>query len=288
MRNIQANNSARGRIDKNCRDIMAQGAESPAVERVRHGILGLLISLVLYLMTGMPVCAEVLYTNHDTGYQVHIEDDAELLSQEERESLARQMQSITAYGDVLFKTISENNTSTDSYARAYYRECFGTGSGTMFLIDMDNRNIWIRNDGEISRIVTNAYSDTVTDNCYSYASRGDYYGCALEAFTEIQALLEGQRIAQPMKYICNAFLAVIFSLLLTLGLARLMSRSTAPRHSDLLQAASHRFWLGNPQATYTHTTKVYDPPSSDSGGSSSGGGGGGGGGSSGSGGGHSF
>lgn len=287
MRNIQVNSSARGRMDKNCQNSMVWGAGTQAVKRARHGFLGLLISLVLCLMTGMPVSAEVLYTNNDTGYQVHIEDDAGLLSQEERESLAQQMQGITAYGDVLFKTISENNTITDSYARAYYRECFGTGSGTMFLIDMDNRNIWIRNDGRISGIVTNAYSDIITDNCYRYASRGDYYGCALEAFTEIEALLEGQRIAQPMKYICNAFLAVIFSLLLTLGLARLMSRSTAPRRNDLLQAASHRFRLGNPQAIYTHTTKVYDPPSSDSGDSSSGGGGGGGG-SSGSGGGHSF
>lgn len=247
----------------------------------------LLAGLAVSLTMKQTVRAEALYTDPDTGYQVHIEDDAGLLSQEERDDLARQMQGITAYGNVMFKTIEENNTSTDSYARSYYYECFGTDSGTMFLIDMDNRNIWIRNDGRISRIVTNAYSDTITDNCYRYASRGDYYGCASEAFSQIEALLEGQRIAQPMKYICNAFLAVIFSLLITLGLARAMSRSRKPGHSDLLQAASHEFWLNNPQAIYTHTTKHYDPPSSDS--SSSGGsGGGGGGGSSGSGGGHSF
>lgn len=257
--------------------------------RIQRALLTLLASLAVCLAAGLPVHAQILYTNSDTGYQVYIEDDAELLSQEEIESLAQQMQGITAYGNAMFKTIDENYTSTDNFARAYYRECFGTASGTMFLIDMDNRNIWIRNDGRISKIVTNAYSDTITDNCYRYASKGDYYGCAREAFSQIEALLNGQRIAQPMKYICNAFLAVIFSLLITLGLARLMSRSAVPCRNDLLRAAPHEFRLNNPQAAYTHTTKRYDPPSSDSGsGGSSGGGGGGGSSSSGSGGGHSF
>lgn len=257
--------------------------------RIQRALLTLLASLAVCLAAGLPVHAQILYTNSDTGYQVYIEDDAKLLSQEEIENLAQQMQGITAYGNAMFKTIDENYTSTDNFARAYYRECFGTASGTMFLIDMDNRNIWIRNDGRISKIVTNAYSDTITDNCYRYASKGDYYGCAREAFSQIEALLNGQRIAQPMKYICNAFLAVIFSLLITLGLARLMSRSAVPCRNDLLRAAPHEFWLNNPQATYTHTTKRYDPPSSDSSsGGSSGGGGGGGSSSSGSGGGHSF
>ena len=157
----------------------------------------MLASLAVCLAAGLPVHAEILYTNSDTGYQVHIEDDAELLSQEEIESLAQQMQGITAYGNAMFKTIDENYTSTDNFARAYYRECFGNTSGTMFLIDMDNRNIWIRNDGWISRIITNAYSDTITDNCYRYASRKDYYGCAREAFAQIEALLNGQIIASP-------------------------------------------------------------------------------------------
>lgn len=252
-------------------------------------LLGLLVSLLLGLSVGLTVRAEVLYTNESTGYQVHIEDDAGLLSVSEQQELALQMQGITAYGNVMFKTINENSGSTASYAQNFYCERFDNSSGTMFLIDMDNRNIWIYNGGRISQIITNAYSDTITDNCYRYASRGDYYGCAQSAFTQIETLLKGQRIAQPMKYICNAFLAVILSLLFTLGLVRLISKNTVPGRNDMLQAALHKFWLNNPQAIYTATTKVYDPPSSDSdsggGGSSSGGGGGG---SSGSGGGHSF
>lgn len=257
------------------------------VRRVREALSCLLMSLTVCLMMGLPVHAEVIYTNEETGYQVCIEDDADLLSEEEEQALARQMLGITAYGNALFKSIEVNDYSTDSYARSYYQECFGTDSGTMFLIDMDNRNIWIRNGGKISRVITDSYSDTITDNCYRYASRGEYYNCAAEAFTEIETLLKGQRIAQPMKYICNAFLALILSLLITLGLARLLSRTVAPGREELLKSAKHRFQLTDPRAEYTHTTKRYDPPS-DSGGSSGGGGGGGGSSSGGSGGGHSF
>lgn len=258
------------------------------VRRVREVLSCLLMSLIACLMMGTPVQAEVIYTNEDTGYHVCIEDDADLLSEEEEKVLARQMLGITVYGNALFKSIEVNNYSTDSYARSYYQECFGADSGTMFLIDMDNRNIWIRNGGKISRVITDSYSDTITDNCYRYASRGEYYNCAAEAFTEIEALLKGQRIAKPMKYICNAFLAVIFSLLITLGLARLFSRTAAPDRKELLKAAQHHFLLTDPQAIYTHTTKRYDPPSDSSSSSSGGGGGGGGSSSGGSGGGHSF
>lgn len=251
-------------------------------------ILGLMACLLLCLAVRLPARAEVFVTNEDTGYQVCIEDDAELLTEEERRDLGRQMLNITKYGNVMLKTIDENSGSTPGYAKSLYRERFGSSSGTLFLIDMDNRNIWIRNGGRISYIITDDYSDTITDNCYTYASRGDYYGCAQRAFSQIESVLKGQRIAQPMKYICNALLAVLLSLLLTLGLVRLLARHTAPSQGDLLQAAAHEFWLNDPQAAYTHTTKKYDPPSSDSSSSGSSGGGGGGGGSGGSGGGHSF
>ncbi|MDE5950314.1 MAG: hypothetical protein K2H12_01870, partial [Acetatifactor sp.] len=71
-------------------------------------MLGLLVSLLIFLSLGLPVKAEIFYTNENTGYQVYIEDDAGLLSVAEQQELAEQMQGITAYGNVMFKTISEN------------------------------------------------------------------------------------------------------------------------------------------------------------------------------------
>jgi len=243
----------------------------------------------MFLLSGVRASAEALYTNPETGYEVILEDDADLLTAEEEAVLAEKMKDITEWGSAAFKSIDENDTTTANYIEGYYRELFGTESGTVFLIDMDNRNIWLKNNGAISRIVTDGYSDTITDNCYHSASRGDYSGCATEAFAEVETLLSGSRIAQPMKYVSNALLAGILALLLNYFLMRWASKNRVPGKGELLAGMQYHCTLTKPQAEHLEQIKRYSPQSSGSGGSSgSSSGGGGGGGSSGSGGGHSF
>ena len=70
-------------------------------------------------------------------------DDAFLLSVAEKNMLLDKMKLITTYGNVMFNSISYNSTSTESYIKSLYREKYGSESGTIFVIDMDNRNIWI-------------------------------------------------------------------------------------------------------------------------------------------------
>lgn len=247
-------------------------------------VTALFLVLLLFQEMKINVLAATVYTNPDTGYAVILEDDAELMTEEERAALTEQMKAITKWGNVGFKSISQNPESTAEYVEDYYKEKFGVSSGTIFLIDMDNRNIWIKNDGAISKVITNAYSDTITDNSYRYASDGDYYGCAEEVFSEIATVLSGHRIAQPMKYISNALCAVILAFLINYVLMRCMSRAGKAGEKELLNNMKHHFQLTNARAELVKQTKVYQPPSSDSDGSSGGGGGG----SSGSGGGHSF
>lgn len=226
------------------------------------------------------------YRNDETGYQVIIEDDANLLSEQEEETLAGIMKDITDYGNVAFKSIGYNEYSTEQYIKNYYNEMFGSKSGTVFLVDMDNRNIWIHSNGGIYRVITNSYADTITDNIYRYASEGKYFLCSKEAFSQILTLLQGSRIAQPMKYISNVLLSVILGLLITYFVVRTMSMAGKPSDKELLEATRYQYRLNNPQAVHTGTTKRYDPPSS--GGGSGGGGGSSGGGGGGGGGGHRF
>lgn len=244
-------------------------------------------AVALFLFPGITAHAQTRYVNPDTGYEVVLEDDAQLLSPEEGDELVERMREVTRWGNVAFKTIRTNTTSAREYVEAYYRETFGSDSGTAFLIDMDNHEIRLRNYGEVSKVITNGYSDTITDNCYRYASRGDYYECAEEVFREVAALLSGQRIAQPMKYVSNFLLAVIMAVLLNYFIMRRMSAHRLPKRRELLAGVTQRYALHDPEAKYVRTTKRYDPPSSDSG-SSSGGGGSSSSGGGGSGGGHSF
>lgn len=223
-------------------------------------------------------------TNPETGYEVVIDDGADLLSEEEEEMLGGKMMEVTPYGSAAFVTVDSNYSSAGSYAEDYFYDCFGYGSGTLFLIDMDNREIYIYSDGAVYRTITKSYANTITDNIYTYASDAEYFTCAYKAFEQIVTLLEGNRIAQPMKYASNAFLAVLLALLINYFVVMITSAAKKPGEKELLEATKHRCSLVNTEAVYTHTTKKYDPPSSSSsgGGGRSGGGGGGGGG------GHSF
>lgn len=233
----------------------------------------------------------VFYSNPDTGFQVVVEDRAELLTKEERLELAQTMREITRYGNAAFVTTQSNVYTTEDFVRSYYRQRFGTDSGTVFAIDMDNRNIWIHSDGAVYKVVTKGYAETVTDNVYRYASGGDYCGCAAEAFLEIEALLKEQKISQPMKYISNGLLAMILALLANFGLVICFTRLRKPGEKALLSGACKRFSYSELRAEYVRQTRTYSPASSGGGSGHSGGGGGGssgGGGHSGGGGGHSF
>lgn len=231
--------------------------------------------------------ADVVYINEDNGYEVIIEDDAGLLSWEERIKLQEDMEKITEWGNVAFKTIDDNiYVETKYYAEAYYNDTFGGSSATVFLIDMDKRNIWIYSGGKIYKTITKSYAYTITDNVYRYASDGKYYECSSEAFKQIYALLNGQKIAQPMKYISNAFLAVILALIINYFIVRKFSSPQKVKRQELLRSMMYHCAVNEPNANFKYQTKKYDPPSSSSHGSS--GGGGGGGGHSGGGGGHSF
>lgn len=234
-----------------------------------------------------PTMDRVAY-NEETDYEIYIDDWAELLTPTEEDALRKVMEPITSHGNVAFVSISENPTySTEDYADDYFYDHFGYESGTVFVIDMEERYIWIHSNGLIYQTVTDAYASTITDNCYSYASDEDYYECAAKAFEQINSLLEGRAIAQPMKYISNALLAIILALLVNYFFVMFVSRGKKPSTSQLLNGIFSKVEVTNPRTEFINQTKRYSPQSS---GSSGGGRSGrsGGGGSRGGGGGHRF
>ena len=222
-----------------------------------------------------------------------IEDDADLLTDEQEKMLYDEIMPLTEFGVIAFKSINVNNTSTDLYARDYYHTLFGTQSGTLFLIDMSNREIFIFSDGNNYNIITTNKAYSITDNVYRYASRAEYYECASNAFKQIYALLNGYKIFEPMRYISNGFISIILAAFINFFIVMYKSKLKASGATEILKGCKVKFDITNIHPHQIGTRKVYSPQS-DSGGSgfgSSGGGfsgGGGGGGSSGGGGGHGF
>ena len=228
---------------------------------------------------------EYKYTNEETNYTASIEDNANLLSIEEREKLFEELKPLTKYGHTAFVSTANNYTSVDTFADTYYHSHFGTQSGTIFIIDMSNRQIYIFSDGDNYRVVNKSKAYSITDNTYRYATNKEYYDCASHTFKQIYTILDGGKIAEPMRYTSNIFIAItlafFFSFLYILGKSKIKKASDR----SIVDNCDIEFNIGETSVIKTGQHRVYSPQSSGSGGS---GGGGGGGGSSGGGGGHGF
>lgn len=215
------------------------------------------------------------YNNKTSDYQLIIEDDANLLTESEEKSLKEVMGKCTEYGNIIFKSINSNNTTADRYAQSYYNGRYGQQSGTLFLIDMDNRKVYIFSNGNNYTKITNEKAETITDNIYKLATKKEYYECAKQAYAQILTVLEGGKIAEPMKYISNAVLAVMISLFINFAIFKLATNNSKASNNEQIKECERSFEHTTPVATKTGSHREYSPvsDSSSSGGSSGGGGG---------------
>ncbi len=240
--------------------------------------------LILVILLPFNIKAD---TTSTSGYELLIDDKASLLTEEEKIKLEDAMTPLLEYGNIAFATNNTLSNSTTYQAMDFYHDYFGYESGTVFYIDLKNREIYIFSEGNNSDAITNMKSNVITDNVYTYASSGDYYECAKVAFEQMLTVLEGGKIAEPLRFICSIIIGLILSFMICFIYAYLSSRKKKASTKSLMNSVDSNIIIKDFNAEITGERRVYNPPS-DSSSSSGGGGGGGGGGSSGSGGGHRF
>ena len=141
-----------------------------------------------------------IYDNPQTGYSVYINDAYDLLTEEEEANLLDDMIPITEYGNAGFVSCSNTETSTVQYSKNLYERLFGTDSGMLLVIDMGNRELYIKNNGKISEVVTNAYSLTISDNIHN----------GIKCFAESRALCGENLFTADEGKNCNIFTLVVF------------------------------------------------------------------------------
>lgn len=187
----------------------------------RNSIIGVCIIAVLIsiMLPCVALADSYVYKNPETGYEVRIVDQADLLSAGEEAKLTEDMKPITKYGNVAFVSLQINDSSTATYAKNHALEFIGS-NGSLFLIDMDNREIYIYSKGDVWRAVTNSKARSITDNVYRHASKGRYYVCASEAFRQITGTLEGRSIPEPMKIISGILLSLLIGLNINFKIVR--------------------------------------------------------------------
>lgn len=108
-------------------------------------------------------------------------DDANLLTESEMESVQEEILSLEAQTGWDVFAVSTDNAGGKS-AMAYADDFFDThtsedASGVVFLIDMDNREIYISTCGEAIRYLTDLRLDDILDDAYYDVSDGEYYDC---------------------------------------------------------------------------------------------------------------
>ena len=228
-----------------------------------------------------------------SNYKIVIEDDANLLSEEEKNKLMDDMMPLTEYGHAIFKSINKNDySSTYEYGKNYYYDNFKNENGTLLLIDMDLRYVYIISGGDNYNIITTAKSEIITDNVYKYLSNQNYYEGASIAFHQINQLLQGYRIAEPMRYASNVVISLVLAFFVNFLIIMITCSPKKSKKNGEVMGLEMALAVNSFQALSNGTHRVYSPVSESSGGSSggghSGGGHSGGGGFSGGGGGHRF
>lgn len=215
---------------------------------------------------------ERLYRVEGSSYKIYMNDDEDLLSPSEEEELLSYMLPVTEYGHAAFMTTQIGSSDYEGATKDFYHSLFSSDSGVIFLIDMNHRQLVIISDGEIYKVLKKGYANTITDNVYRMARKGDYAGCAEEAFYEIYALLSGDKIAQPMRHITNALLAITLAALILYFITRQVSKQREAGTSEILSTIGAVVHFSNGASTFTRRSKVYNPPSDSDGGGIRGGG----------------
>ena len=215
------------------------------------------VTFAIALFPSVDAFAQAVYENAN-GYEVVIDDEADLLTADEETKLLQTMQPITEYGNVAFKSVDTGTAIvTSRFADQYYRDLWGNESGTVFVIDMGSRMIYIHSVGAVYGSLKKSYANTITDNVYTYATKGEYAVCAQNAYEQIYTVLEGGRIAQPMKYISNALFAFLLSFVLLYVIVKLVSKAKKPSKSQLLDGLEVTQNMSNAEIHYLSEERTY-------------------------------
>ena len=137
-------------------------------------IISLLLAVVLF----------IAFSAFAFAYESKVEDNANLFTSEEIEQITFDAADFVASKDISLAILTidyAQGLSSEEYANDYIDNLID-GEGwnedcMLFLIDMDNRNVWISTTGRAQDVYYDV--DSVIDGGYSYLVSGEYGQCIL-------------------------------------------------------------------------------------------------------------
>ena len=186
------------------------------------GIVGICL-----LVSAQTLTAQALGTGDVQGH-AYINDSAELLTDSEEQELYETMKPGLEYGNMVFITIDDalGYNSSDYIEMLYQTSSQLKGSDSViYMIDMDNRLLWITGYGALKETINPDYANLITDNVYRYASDGRYGECAIMGYAQIVSRITGGRVSGPLRTAGNFSIALILSVVICFLIAYLTSSS---------------------------------------------------------------
>ena len=209
------------------------------------------------------------YVNTTTGYSAIVVDGADYLTDKEERNLVEAMAELTEYTNVIYVTDENNRAASESYserlAESTAHSLFGEYESCVVYV-VDNEYDYIYSQGKARKTITSAKAYSITDNVYRYSAREKYYEGAVEAYRECRVLFEGRRIAEPMKYICNAFIGLFAGFIICFLIISRRSKLKFAGYDDIIAGSVSLVQKSDVLVNFKNSTRTYSPRSSSGGG----------------------
>lgn len=208
-------------------------------------------------------------------------DDASVFSYDsDYTSLDTACRELSEKVNVVVNTI-RGNTDTESECKTLGKEIYGNEPTVVFIINMTegHREIWLRGINGAERTITAGIARSITDNTYTSAKDGNYAECAYRSIEQCLAVYEGNKIAQPMKFIVNIFISLMIGLTAVYCMIIFSRRKAVASTREVMQGINSTVKVRSSRTVCigTHRHKRSSSSGGGGGGHSGGGGGGGGG-----------
>ena len=175
-------------------------------------------------------------------YDILIMDEANLLTAEEEQRLAKDMLPLSAYCSVAFWTTNERTSDVGAQALQFCNKYIRDDQNypaLLFMINMGNRKIWMFSRGSMRKHIGDVEVNTIPDKVAVYATNKQYYQCASEAFAACMQFIDGKKVLSPFRIACLVLLAVAAGLIAAYKTAYRFSISSKPdakKRTDFLNA----------------------------------------------------
>ena len=137
------------------------------------GILSI-VCLLYFVVTGTDVLT--VYGASD-GSVTYVVDQADILSPQEEQAIETRIEEMSQKWKQDFVVVTTNDAEgkdSEEYADDYYDYHGYQENGVLYLVDLDNGNVWISTSGSMIRFLTDSRIDRVIDAGYSELKSKNY------------------------------------------------------------------------------------------------------------------